>query len=370
MRIALLHDWLNQYGGAERVLEHLVAQFPGAPVYTSMYWREKMPTAYQSWDIRTTWMDRLPSVYRRHQWYFPLYALAFATLDVRYPGYDVILSNKSGFCHGIHAGDTPQVCYCLAPTRYVWEFDAYAARENLPGAVRAMLKPVIALLRRWDYRVAQRPTTYFIAISTEIQERIRRYYHRDSSIIYPPVDVERFHPAPRHEDYYLIVSRLIPYKRIDLAVEAFNHLGLPLRIVGSGRDREALEALAKPNITFMGYVPDEDLPDLLARCKAFIFPGREDFGIAPLEAQASGRPVIAYGAGGALDSIVEGETGRFFREATAESLARAVLSFDADHIDPQACRANAERFSVLRFQQELSAVVTRVLKSPNESLPR
>ena len=361
MQIALVHDWLNQYGGAERVLEHLVEQFPGAPVYTSMYWREKMPAAYQTWDIRTTWMDRLPGVYQRHQWYFPLYALAFATLDVRHPGYDVILSNKSGFCNGIRAGNTPQVCYCLAPTRYVWEFDAYAARENLPGALRALLKPVVALLRRWDYRVAQRPTTHFVAISTEIQERIRRYYHRDSSIIYPPVDVERFRPAPQHEDYYLIVSRLIPYKRIDLAVEAFNQLGLPLRIVGSGRDREALEALAKPNITFMGYIPDEDLPDLLARCKAFIFPGREDFGIAPLEAQASGRPVIAYGAGGALDSIVERETGTFFREATVESLAQAVLSFDADHIDPQACRANAERFSVPRFQQELHTALARVL---------
>jgi glycosyltransferase involved in cell wall biosynthesis len=361
MRIALVHDWLNQYGGAERVLEHLVAQFPGAPVYTSMYWRDKMPAAYQTWDIRTTWMDRLPGVYQRHQWYFPLYALAFATLDVRHQGYDVILGNKSGFCHGVRAGDMPQVCYCLAPTRYVWEFEAYAARENLPRALGALLKPVVALLRRWDYRVAQRQTTHFVAISTEIQERIRRYYHRDSSIIYPPVDVERFGPASQYEDYYLIVSRLIPYKRIDLAVEAFNHLGLPLRIVGSGRDREALEALAKPNVTFMGYVPDEDLPDLLARCKAFIFPGREDFGIAPLEAQAAGRPVIAYGAGGALDSIIDGETGTFFREATAESLAQAVLSFDADHIDPLACRANAERFSVSRFQQELHATLTRVL---------
>ncbi|HSQ38860.1 MAG TPA: glycosyltransferase [Anaerolineales bacterium] len=160
----------------------------------------------------------------------------------------------------------------------------------------------------------------------------------------------------------MIVSRLVPYKRIDLAVEAFNQLGLPLRIVGSGRDREALESLAKSNITFMGYVPDEELPDLMARCKAFIFPGREDFGIAPLEAQASGRPVIAYGAGGALDSIIEGETGTFFREATPESLAQAVLNFNADCVDPLACRANAERFSVPRFQQELQVALTRVLK--------
>ncbi len=360
MRLALIHDWLNQYGGAERVLEHLVALFPTAPVYTSIYWRDKMPAAYRTWDIRTTWMDHLPGIYRRHQWYFPLYALAFATLDLRHQGYDVLLSNKSGFCHAVRAADIPQLCYCLAPTRYVWEFDTYAARENLPGALKVLLKPLVAFLRRWDYRMAQRPTTHFIAISTEIQERIRHYYHREATIIYPPVDVERFRPASHHEDYYLIVSRLIPYKRIDLAVEAFNQLGLPLYIAGRGRDRAALEALAKPNITFLGYVPDEELPTLLAHCKAFIFPGREDFGIAPLEAQAAGRPVIAYRAGGALDSIVEGETGVFFREATPASLAEAVLAFDAARVDPLACRANAERFSVEHFRRAFQAALSRV----------
>ena len=216
------------------------------------------------------------------------------------------------------------------------------------------------MLRRWDYRVAQRVTTHFVAISTEIQERIRRYYNRDSIIIYPPVDVRRYCPAPQHEDYYLIVSRLIPYKRIDIAIKALTQLGLPLRVVGKGRDRKALEALAGPNVTFMGYVPDDELVDLLAHCKAFIFPGREDFGIAPLEAQASGRPVIAYGAGGALDSIVDGQTGAFFHEATPEALAQVVQSFDADRVDPLACRANAERFSVERFQQELFAMLARV----------
>jgi glycosyltransferase involved in cell wall biosynthesis len=306
-------------------------------------------------------MDRLPGVYAHHQGYFPLYAWAFAHLDLRDAGYDLILSNKSGFCHGVRAGSTPHLCYCLAPTRYVWEYEAYAAREHLPGVLKALLRPLVALLRRWDYRVAQRPTTHFVAISQEIQARIGRYYGRAASVVYPPVDVARYQPAPDHEDYYLVVSRLIPYKRIDLAVAAFNRLGLPLYIAGRGRDRAALAAQAGPNITFLGYVPDAELPDLLARCKALVFPGREDFGLTPVEAQAAGRPVIAYGAGGALDSVVEGETGAFFSTPTPEALAEAVLAFDAEGVSPQACRANAERFSVPRFRRELSGEIARLL---------
>lgn len=357
MKVGLVHDWLNQLGGAERVLEDFHSFFPDAPVYTSIYWREKMPAPHREWDIRTTWMDRLPGVYRHYQWYFPLYALTFARLNLSRAGYDVVLSNKSGFCHGVQTGKTPQLCYCLAPTRYVWEYEAYAAREALPAALRVALKPVVAWLRRWDYAAAQRPTTRFVAISTEIQERIRRYYNRDSEVIFPPIDVKRYFIAQNPGDYYLIVSRLIPYKRIDLAVRAFTQLGLPLRIAGSGRDRAALEAIAGPNVEFLGYVPDVELPLLLAQCKAFVFPGREDFGIAPLEAQAAGRPVIAFGAGGALDSVIEGETGIFFREPTPESLVAAVLGFDAGAVDPRACRANAERFSVVRFRDEILAAL-------------
>ncbi len=366
LNIALVHDWLNQYGGAERVLEHLVDLFPGAPLYTSMFWRDGMPEAYARWPIHTTWMDHLPGIYQHHQMYFPLYALAFAQLDLRQTGCDVVLSNKSGFCHATQTGNIPHVCYCLAPTRYVWEFESYAARESLSPVLKTLLRPVVAVLRRWDYAMAQRPALNFIAISTEIQARIREYYGRESSIIYPPVDTERYASLTTStrasslsevEDYYLIVSRLIPYKRIDLAVRAFNRLGLPLVIAGRGRDQEALEALAGPNITFLGYVSDEDLPGLLAHCRAFIFPGREDFGIAPLEAQAAGRPVIAYGAGGALDSVIEGVTGTFFHEPTPEALADAVLRFDTRAVDAEACRANAERFSVVRFRRELMAQI-------------
>jgi glycosyltransferase involved in cell wall biosynthesis len=357
MRIALVHDWLNQIGGAEDVLETLVEMFPGAPVYTSMYWPEKMPAVYREWDIRTTWMDHLPSIHSHHQPYLPLYPLAFARLDLS--DHDLVLSNKSGFCHGVHTGDALHVCYCLSPTRYVWDFDAYAAREAIPSAVKTVVRPLIALLRRWDYRAAQR-VDHFVAISHEIQARIRRYYDRDSIIIHPPVDTSRFEPAAVQDDYYLVVSRLIPYKRIDLAVRAFNQLELPLVIAGDGRDREALEALAGPMVTFLGYVPDEDLPDLYACCRAYILPGEEDFCIAPVQAQAAGRPVIAFGAGGALETVIEGETGVFFREPTPDALADAVRTFDPDSVDPQACTRNAARFDVCVFKGKLSEFIDSV----------
>ncbi len=359
MHLALVHDWLNQIGGAEDVLETLVEMFPSAPVYTSMYWPEKMNPAYREWDIRVTWMDRLPGVYRHHQPYLPLYPLAFAGLDLS--GYDLVLSNKSGFCHGVRTGDTTHICYCLAPTRYVWDFDAYAAREALSPLAKAALRPLVALLRRWDYQAAQR-VDHFIAISREIQARIQHHYDRNSSIIYPPVHTTRFQPVDAHGDYYLIVSRLIPYKRIDLAVRAFNQLGLPLVVAGDGRDRQALEALAGPTVTFLGYVPDEDLPDLFARCKAAILPGVEDFAITPVQAQAAGRPVIACGAGGALDTVIEGETGVFFPEMTPEALADAVREFDPDGVDPQACVRNARRFDASVFIGQLSRFIDEVTR--------
>jgi len=352
--LALVHDWLNQMGGAEDVLETLVELFPHAPVHTSMYWREGMPAAYRSWDLRTTWMDRLPGIYRHHQPYLPLYALAFSRLDLS--GYDVVLSNKSGFCHGVQTGDALHICYCLSPTRYVWNFDGYAAREALPAALKLALQPLIATLRRWDWRAAQR-VDHFVAISREVQQRIRRIYGRESTVIHPPVDTARFRPSAAHDDYYLIVSRLVPYRRIDVAVRAFNQLGLPLLIAGDGRDRPALEALAGPTVTFLGRVPDEELGDLFARCRAYVLPGIEDFGIAPVQAQAAGRPVIALAAGGALDTVAEGQTGVFFTEPTPESLVAAVRAFDPDQVNPEDCTRNAARFDSAVFKSALTAYI-------------
>jgi glycosyltransferase involved in cell wall biosynthesis len=357
MNLALVHDWLNQIGGAEDVLETLVELYPQAPLYTSMYWRSGMPAAYRDWDIRTTWMDRLPGIHQHHQPFLPLYPLAFERLDLS--SYDVVLSNKSGFCHGVHTGpDTTHICYCLAPTRYVWAYDEYAVREALSPVVRTALKPLIRRMRRWDYRAAQR-VDHFVAISTEIQTRIRQFYDRDATIIFPPVDTSHFVPSDRIDDYFLIVSRLVPYKRIDLAVRAFNRSGQPLVIAGAGRDREALEAMAASNITFLGYVPDADLPDLLARCRAYVLPGKEDFCIAPVQAMAAGRPVIAYGSGGALDTVIPGKTGLHFQEPTPESLLTAVQRFGDADFDPGTIRRHAFRFDKSVFESKLREYVRR-----------
>ena len=355
MKLALVHDWLNQRGGAEDVLETLVSMYPGAPVYTSIYWRERMPATYRDWDIRPTWMDRLPGIHRHHQPYLPCYPLAFSRLDLE--GYDVVLSNKSGFCHGVHTGPrTPHVCYCLTPTRYVWGYRDYAAREALSPPLRTALLPLIRWLRRWDYRAAQR-VDRFIAISSEVQARIQRTYQRDATIIYPPVDTGRFAPLDRHDDYFLIVSRLVPYRRIDLAVHAFNRLGLPLVIGGDGRDRPVLEAMANSNVTFLGYVPEADKPELLARCRAYILPGTEDFGIAPVQAMAAGRPVIAYASGGALDTVIPGQTGLHFHQPTPEALEAAVRQFNASSFDSAVIRRHAERFDKRAFERQLRAFI-------------
>jgi glycosyltransferase involved in cell wall biosynthesis len=358
MEVALVHDWLNQMGGAEAVLETLVQMFPQAPIYTSIYWRDEMPAAYLNWDIHPLWLNRAPRIYEKHQQYLPLYPLAWNGL--RLSRYQVVLSNKSGFCHGVRASDKRyaalHICYCLTPTRYVWTFDEYARSEGLSAPLRLALKPLVLALRRWDYQAAQR-VDHFIAISTEIQQRIRRYYGRESDIIYPPVDLRRFAPQRDRGDYYLMVSRLIPYKRLDLAIEAFNRLGLPLIIAGSGRDAGRLENLAKPNVRFLGRVPDADLPDLMARCKAFIFPGNEDFGITPVEVQASGRPVIAFGAGGALDTVVDGVTGVHFAEQSVDSLAAALERFNTLKFDPAIIRRHAETFSTETFKQRLTAFI-------------
>jgi glycosyltransferase involved in cell wall biosynthesis len=357
MRIALVHDWLNQMGGAEEVLENLVSLFPEAPVYTSMYWAEGMPPAYRQWDIRTLWMDRLPGVKRHHQLFLPLYPLAFESLDLG--EYDVVLTNKSGFCHGvITPPETLHVCYCLTPTRYVWRYHDYALQEGIGPLGRAVLTPLLIRLRMWDRLAADR-VDRFIAISTEIQRRIYKYYRRDSILIYPPVDTQRFAIAPSHDDYYLSVGRLIPYKRVDLAVQACSQLGLPLKVGGTGRDLARLKAMAGPTVEFLGYVPDDELPELMARCKAFLFAGAEDFGIAPVQAMAAGRPVIAYAYGGSLDTVVEGVSGMLFREQSVESLVAALSRFESSQYEPQVVRAHAGQFDAALFRQKIGDAITQ-----------
>jgi glycosyltransferase involved in cell wall biosynthesis len=369
MKIALAHDWLNQMGGAENVLEQMAGMYPAAPVFTTIYGPDLMPEAYRRWDIRPTWLNRAPAIHRHHQPYLPLYPLAVESME--FGGYDVILSNKSGFIHGLrHTGRQLHICYCLAPTRYVWDYGSYAAREGFGRWLDLLVRPLIKRLQRWDWAAAQSPSLaagegktkgvdHFIAISSDIQARIKKYYGRDSVIIYPPVDTGRFRPLEDRPagDYYFIVSRLIPYKRIDLAVQAMSRLGRRLIIAGDGRDRAALEAMAGPTVEFKGRLPWADVARLMANCRAFLFPGYEDFGITPLEAQAAGRPVIALARGGALDTVKEGETGLFFREQSVEALVAAVEQFEKCSFDPALARANAERFSIPRFRRELGDFV-------------
>ena len=276
---------------------------------------------------------------------------------------DVVVSNKSGFCHGIHvAPGAVHVCYCLAPTRYVWQFESYAAREKLGGSLKRILRPILNMLKRWDFAAAQR-VDHFVAISTEIQERIKQFYNRDSVVIYPPVDTKRFVAADTIDDYFLIVSRLIPYKRIDLAVQACSRLALPLVVAGTGRDRQRLEAMAGPTVKFVGYVPDAELPELMARCRAFIFPGLEDFGIAPVQAQAAGRPVIAFKGGGALDTVVPGLSGELFETQTVETLVHCLDRFDATDYNPYRVRAHAMQFDSGVFRATMAAFVEKAYHS-------
>ncbi len=362
MKLALIHDWLNQIGGAEDVLATLVDLYPDAPIYTSIYAPGLMPDFYRSKDVRTLWIDKLPAIHTHHQPYLPAYPLAWGGLDLS--EYDVLLSNKSGFCHGAQAdADTLHICYCLTPTRYIWQLEAYIAREGLGRIAEMGLRPLVAMLKRWDYAAAQR-VDHFIAISSDIQKRIKTYYNRDSVIIYPPVDVKRFASIQAEpEDYFLVVSRLIPYKRIDLAIQAATRLGVPLKIGGQGRDLDRLKELAGPTVEFLGFVPDEDLPRLMARCKAFLFPGLEDFGITPVQAQAAGRPVIAFGDGGALDTVIPGKSGEYFYEMTVDSLADLMRSFDTSAYDPAWLRNHAINFDQHMFQGQMASFVIQAYQA-------
>jgi glycosyltransferase involved in cell wall biosynthesis len=357
LKVALVHDYLNQYGGAERVLEELHSLFPSAPVYTSMYWPEKMSATIRGLDVRTSFMQKLPLVTRNHQPFLLLYPLAFESFDLT--GFDVVISNSSAFCKGVVTSPgTLHICYCLTPMRWVWNYHAYVEREKLGMLARLVLPAAISQLRSWDVATAQN-VDRFLAISRTVAARIRKYYRRDASVIYPPVNCDAFAlPASRVDNYYLIVSRLIPYKRIDLAVDAFTRLGLPLKIVGSGgRDLPALRSRAGKNVEFVGRVSDVELKQLYANCRGLVFPGEEDFGIAPLEANASGRPVIAYAGGGALDTVIDGRTGTLFPQQKVDSLIDAVRRTEAIAWDSDQLRAHARKFDREVFRQQMQQFV-------------
>jgi len=353
MKVALVHDYLNQMGGAEQVVLALHELFPDAPLYTSIYDPKRVDPAFQKIDIRTSFMQKLPFVTKHHQPYLPFYPSAMESLDLR--GYDLVLSSSSAFGKGIIVKPgTLHICYCHTPMRWCWNYNEYVEREQLGGMARRMLPFLITWLRVWDQTSAMR-VDHFIANSPMVAERIQKYYRREAVVIPPPVEASRFpfDPAAQPGDYFLSLGRLAPYKRVDLAIEACNRLQLPLMVIGGGRDEKPLKALAGPTIRFLGRLSDIEVLPYLAHCRAFLLPGEEDFGITPLEVQASGRPVIAYGAGGALASVVDGVTGTFFREQTVESLAAVLASFDERQYRPQTIRNHALEFDKPRFQRRI-----------------
>lgn len=343
---ALVHDYLNQYGGAERVLEALHELFPHAPVYTSLYDPAAMPVAMQQWDIRTSWLQRFPAWRRYFRHYFMFYPRAFESFDLR--RYQLIISSSSAYAKGIvpPPGAT-HICYCHTPMRFAWQTEQYIARENITGLKRTLMQPMLASLRGWDVASAAR-VTHFIANSKVVAERIGTHYGRTATIIPPPVDLPAFSQQPAGE-YFLTGGRLVPYKRIDLAVRACSALGVPLVVFGDGRDRAELEALAGPTVRFVGRISEAERHALFAGCKAFLFPGEEDFGITPLEAMAAGRPVVAFHAGGALDTVIEGQTGVFFHTQSSDALQHALTRIDQIPWDAGAIRTHAEYFGRDRF---------------------
>jgi glycosyltransferase involved in cell wall biosynthesis len=360
MRIAIAHDYLVQSGGAERVIEAMHGLWPTAPIFTSVYDPQTTLKSFQEMDVRTSFMQKLKwaRTAKTHKYALPLFPLAFEQHDLS--NYDVVVSNTTGFAKGvITEPEACHICYCHTPSRFAWRYHDYIAQGNYSRLQRRLLPFLIHWLRTWDLGAASR-VDFFVSNSYNIARRVKKYYGRDSDVLYPPVEAKRFFIVEKPtEDYYLVVSRLQVYKRIDLAVQACTRLNLPLKVVGGGPELERLKAMAGPTVQFLGKVPDGQVEALFANCKAFFFPGEEDFGIAPLESMASGRPVIALRAGGALETVVEGKTGVFFDTQDVDAVVDAIERLKGVSINPQAIRAHAERFDVSAFQARLSYLVKK-----------
>ena len=342
-KISLAHDHLFQVGGAERVLATLVKMFPKAPIYTLINIKKITKNLLPQDRIISSSLQAMPNKKSIFKYCLPLMPKIWEKTKV--DNADILISSCSGLVKGISKGQgVKHVCYCYAPTRYLWE-DKEEYLDNLPeGRLLKILWPeLLDKLKKWDFDKAQE-VDHFITISQHIADKIDKQYKRQAEIIYPPVKVSDFKIADEIEDYYLIVSRLRPYKRVDLAIKAFNNLKLPLKIIGSGSELGKLKKLAHNNIEFLGELSDEKRNHYLSHCRAFIYPQIEDFGITAVEAMASGRPVIALRAGGALETVQAGVSGVFFDEQTWESLAHCVLRFDAKDFDPALVRAQALKF--------------------------
>lgn len=352
MRIALVHEYLNQFGGAERVLGVLCSLFPDASIYTLFYDAEATGGVFESREIRTSFLQKVPFIKNYHR-FFPLFMpLAIEQFD--FSEFDVVLSISSSFAKGIITKpNTRHICYCLTPPRFLWDDSQKFVEEfKYPSFIRKVSPLFITYLRLWD-REASLRVDKFWAISSFVGERVKKYYLKDTEVIYPPVNVNRFYISKNIDDYFFMAGRLVSYKRFDLAIKAFNELGWPLKIAGIGPEAKRLKKMSGGNIEFLGLISDKELAFMYTHARAFIFPQEEDFGITPLEAMASGRPVIAYRGGGALETIKEGETGMFFNEQTKESLVSVLNKFRADDFDPVKCREQAKKFDTPVFKEKI-----------------
>ena len=370
MRIAIVHYWLVGMRGGEKVLEELCLLYPEAVIFTHVYDASRTSDLIKRHEIRTSFIDRLPFAKRMYQRYLPLMPMALEELDLT--GFDLVLSSEAGPAKGVVTHpDSLHICYCHSPMRYLW--DQYPVYRASAGRLtRAMMSLTMPALRAWDTMSAAR-VDRFVANSSFVARRIAKTYRRDAAVIFPPVDLDAFAIAPEpSRDFYLVAGQLVPYKRLDLAVEACTRLGRRLVVVGTGSDMGRLRAMAGPTIEFRGWTPDDELRRLYADCRALLFPGEEDFGIVPLEAMACGRPVIAYRSGGALDTVVEGETGCFFARQTADDLAATIEHFERDEarFDPAAIRAHAQGFGREVFRARLKGFIDRSLAEHRASMAR
>ncbi len=367
-KVAIVHYWLLQMRGGEKVLEALCRMYPEATIYTHVCQKENLSPFLQSRRIRTTFIQRLPWAKKIYQKYLPLMPMALEQLDLT--EYDLVISSESGPAKGvITRADAVHVCYCHSPMRYLWDFYPHylASASTL---VRWAMRPFFFFLRQWDVLSAHR-VDFFVANSHTVRKRIAKHWRRDSVVIHPPVDVERFTLVPKpREDFYFCMGQLVDYKRVDLAIEACLHLKKRLVIVGDGEMRSRYEKLtqrlaphgaAADLIEFRGRLDDAQVQDLYARCAALLFPGEEDFGIVPLEAMASGAPVIAYGKGGATETVLDGKTGVFFYQQNTEALCTAIQHFEEIRhtFEPQQLREHALKFDEQRFCQEMTEAISK-----------
>ena len=359
-RVAIIHYWLVGMRGGERVLERLLRLFPGADIFTHVVRPEAMSDTIRAHRIQTTFIARLPGAQRFYQHYLPLMPMALEHLDLR--GYDLVISSESGPAKGVIAPpDAFHLCYCHSPMRYLWDhFHDYHARAG--WLTRHLMPPLFHRLRQWDQASAQRPDRV-LANSAFIARRVRKAWGREAGVVHPPVDVTRFSPADSIGDHYLWVGQMTPYNRADLVVEAFARLGLPLLMVGTGELAAHVARRATPNVTIVPRLDFADLTRAYAQCRALIFPAEEDFGLIPVEANASGRPVVAYAGGGARETIVDGETGLFFDDQSIDSLIDAVERCERwlGHFSPAAAITNARRFAPEVFDPGIRAAVAQGL---------